>query len=148
MSDETVVSSAVKQIIPDDSEAKLRAFLQPIAVVLFIAIILSLLTIDFYVILSQSNPDYVPPDISPIPENPEDPGGIAFGALLNMLYYVGIAFIGGLIVFFIIKKGFMQFLVYFFAALMGFSWFTFGLFYGGIVSNKFFITVWTLIYFL
>lgn len=73
------------------------------------------------------------PDIAPIPQNPDDPGGIAFGAILNMIFYVSLAFIGGLVVLVIMKKGFMQLLVYFFAALMGFSWFVFGLFYGGIV---------------
>jgi len=73
------------------------------------------------------------PDISPIPENPEDPGGIAYGAILNMLFYVALAFIGGVIVLIIIKKGLMQLLVYFFAATMGFTWFVFGLFYGSVV---------------
>jgi len=74
-----------------------------------------------------------PPDISPIPENPEDPGGIAYGAILNMIFYVSLAFIGGLIVLIIMKRGFMQFLVYFFAAMMGISWFVFGYFYGVVV---------------
>jgi hypothetical protein len=85
------------------------------------------------------NVDYVEfyvteiPDISPIPENPEDPGGIAYGAILNMLFYVALAFIGGVIVLIVIKKGLMQLLVYFFAATMGFAWFIFGLFYGSVV---------------
>lgn len=82
--------------------------------------------VEFYV----ANP---PQDISPFPENPEDPGGIAYGAILNMIFYVSLAFIGGLVVLLIIKKGFMQFLVYFFAAMMGFSWFVFGFFYGAVV---------------
>ncbi|MFX1286224.1 MAG: hypothetical protein ACFFB5_21490 [Promethearchaeota archaeon] len=85
------------------------------------------------------------PDISPIPENPEDPGGIALGAILNMLFYVTLAFIGGLIVLVIIKKGLMQFLVYFFAAMMGFSWFVFGLFYGVIVLFEVLNLAWAII---
>jgi len=115
------------------TEAKLRAFIQPIAFVIFIAIILSLFTLDYYAAIQEIDPNYSIPDISPIPENPEDPGGIAYGAILNMIFYVTLAFIGGLIVLIIIKKGFMQFLVYFFAAMMGFSWFVFGFFYGFVI---------------
>ncbi|MFX0013521.1 MAG: hypothetical protein ACFFB2_14245 [Promethearchaeota archaeon] len=118
----------------ETSEAKLRAFIQPIVFVLVIAIVLSLFTLDYYAMIEQDNPNYTRPDISPIPENPEDPGGIAYGAILNMIFYVTLAFIGGIVVLIIIKKGFMQLLVYFFAAMMGFSWFVFGAFYGGIIS--------------
>ena len=114
-------------------EAKLQAFIQPIAFVILIAIILSLFTLQYYSSIQEQDPTYEPPDISPIPENPDDPGGIAWGAVLNMLFYVTLAFIGGLVVLVIIKKGFMQLLVYFFAAMMGFSWFVFGLFYGVVV---------------
>ena len=84
------------------------------------------MTLSFYQDIQQA-----PPDISPIPENPEDPvGGIAQGALLNMLFYVGMAFLGGIIVLIVVRKGLIRLLVYFFAAMMGFSWFVFGLFYG------------------
>ena len=117
----------------ETTDAKLRAFIQPIVFVILIAIILSLFTLDYYAAIQEVDPDYTPPDISPIPENPEDPGGIAYGAILNMIFYVSLAFIGGLVVLIIIKKGFMQFLVYFFAAMMGFSWFVFGFFYGIVV---------------
>jgi len=119
MSDLTQGSSQPDSISVDDSGARLRAFIKPIVIVLILAIILSLLTLDYYNILQVEDPNFTPPDISPIPENPEDPGGIAWGAFLNMLYYVLIAFIGGIIVLFIIKKGFMRFLIYFFALLMG-----------------------------
>lgn len=118
---------------PETPEAKLRAFIQPIVFVILIAIVLSLFTLQYYARIQEENPDYNPPDMSPIPENPEDPGGIAYGATLNMLLYVSLAFIGGLVVLVIIKKGLIRFLVYFFAAMMGFSWFIFGLFYGIIV---------------
>lgn len=114
-------------------EAKLRAFIQPIFFVILIAIVLSLFTLEYYAMLQEQDPDYSPPDISPIPENPEDPGGIALGAILNMIFYVTLAFIGGLVFLIVIKKGFMQLLVYFFAAIMGFSWFVFGIFYGVVV---------------
>jgi hypothetical protein len=95
---------------------------------IIIAIVLSVLTLSFYQHLAIDAPD-----ISPIPENPDDPGGIAQGAIFNMLFYVILAFIGGVIVLIIMKKGLGQLLVYFFAAAMGFSWFIFGLFYGSIV---------------
>jgi len=121
-------------------EAKLQAFIQPIVFVLLIAIILSLFTLDYYALANTEIPD-----ISPIPENPEDPGGIALGATLNMLFYVTLAFIGGLIVLVIIKKGFMQLLVYFFAAMMGFSWFVFGLFYGAVVLIEVLNLSWTIL---
>ncbi|MHA1228301.1 MAG: hypothetical protein ACTSPV_16295, partial [Candidatus Hodarchaeales archaeon] len=131
------------EILDSDSvEAKLRAFMIPIVVVITIAIILSLLTLDYYVYLQQVIPDYTPPDISPVPESPDDPGGIAFGAIINMLFYIAIAFIGGILVLFIIKKGFLQLLSYFFALLMGLSWFTFALFYGGIVTSKILELIW------
>jgi len=142
MSDLTQGSSQPDSISVDDSGARLRAFIKPIVIVLILAIILSLLTLDYYNILQVEDPNFTPPDISPIPENPEDPGGIAWGAFLNMLYYVLIAFIGGIIVLFIIKKGFMRFLIYFFALLMGFSWFTFGLFYGSIISYLSISLIW------
>ena len=142
MSDMTQGSSQLDSSLVDDSGARFRAFIKPIVIVLVLAIILSLLTLDYYNILKETFPDFTPPDISPIPENPEDPGGIAWGAFLSMLYYVLIAFIGGLVVLFIIKKGFMRFLVYFFALLMGFSWFIFALFYGGIISAKILDLIW------
>lgn len=142
MSDLTQGASQLDSISIDNSRARFRAFIKPIVIVLVLAIILSLLTLDYYNILQDTFPDFTPPDISPIPENPEDPGGIAWGAFLNMLYYVLIAFIGGIIVLFIIKKGFMRFLTYFFALLMGFSWFTFGLFFGGIISTKILDLIW------
>ncbi|UCG89739.1 MAG: hypothetical protein JSU57_04500 [Candidatus Heimdallarchaeota archaeon] len=126
-------------------EAKLQAFIQPIVFVLLIAIILSIFTLDYYTLVQEQDPTAEIPDISPIPENPEDPGGIALGAILNMLFYVTLAFIGGLIVLVIIKKGFMQLLVYFFAAMMGFSWFVFGLFYGAIVLFEVLNLSWTIL---
>ncbi|UCE12378.1 MAG: hypothetical protein JSV04_09265 [Candidatus Heimdallarchaeota archaeon] len=123
-------------------EAKLRSFIQPISFVLLITIILSIFTLEYYAWLQEIDPDFTPPDPSPVPEDPEDPGGIAWGATLNMLFYVLLAFIGGLVVLIVIKKGFMQLLVYFFAAIMGFSWFIFGLFYGGIVSVMIIYLLW------
>ncbi|MHA1976410.1 MAG: hypothetical protein ACW98F_01890 [Candidatus Hodarchaeales archaeon] len=65
------------------------------------------------------------PDIAPVPGNS--------GAILSMLFYVVLVFIMGFVVLFLIKKGLMIFLSYFYAIIMGFSWFTFGLFYGGII---------------
>ncbi|MFX1514934.1 MAG: hypothetical protein ACFFC6_01405 [Promethearchaeota archaeon] len=127
----------------ETTEAKLQAFIQPIVLVILIAIILSLFTLDLYAAIQEENPDYSRPDISPIPENPEDPGGIAYGAILNMIFYVSLAFIGGLIVLIIMKKGFIQFLAYFFAAMMGFSWFVFGYFYGVVVLNGVLNLFWT-----
>ncbi|MFX0122501.1 MAG: hypothetical protein ACFFAE_02615 [Candidatus Hodarchaeota archaeon] len=129
----------------ETTDAKLQAFIQPIVFVLLIAIILSVFTLDYYAALEKENPNYSRPDISPIPENPEDPGGIAYGAILNMIFYVTLAFIGGLIVLIIIKKGFMQLLVYFFAAMMGFSWFIFGFFYGIVVLIGFLNLFWSII---
>ncbi|UCG00471.1 MAG: hypothetical protein JSW11_12615 [Candidatus Heimdallarchaeota archaeon] len=128
----------------ETTEAKLQAFIQPIIFVILIAIILSLFTLDYYAAMQELDPEYSPPDISPIPENPEDPGGIAYGAILNMIFYVSLAFIGGLIVLIIIKKGFMQFLVYFFAVMMGFSWFVFGFFYGVVVLLGVLNLFWTI----
>ena len=66
----------------DNHKSKLKAFFIPITIVIIIAIALSGLTLDFYA--SPFTPD-APDDLSPIPENPEDPGGKAFGAILNML---------------------------------------------------------------
>ncbi len=129
----------------ETTEAKLKAFIQPIVFVILIAIILSLFTLDYYAVMQEIDPDYIPPDISPIPENPEDPGGIAYGAILNMIFYVSLAFIGGLVILIIIKKGFMQFLVYFFAAMMGFSWFVFGFFYGVVVLLGVLNLFWTVL---
>lgn len=123
-----------------ESDGRFRAFIQPIIIVILIAIVLSMFTLSFYQAIDEQ-----PPDISPIPENPSDPGGIAQGALLNMLFYVGLAFLGGLVVLLIIKKGFMQFLVYFFAALMGFSWFVFGLFYGSILLIESINLIWNIL---
>ena len=120
-----------------EDDGRFRAFIQPIIIVIFITIILSIFTLNFYQAIDEQ-----PPDISPIPEDPSDPGGIAQGALLNMLFYVGLAFLGGVVVLIIIKKGFMQFLVYFFAALMGFSWFVFGLFYGSILLVEVINLLW------
>ncbi|MFX0051743.1 MAG: hypothetical protein ACFE8U_10685 [Candidatus Hermodarchaeota archaeon] len=116
-----------------DPQAKLRAFIIPIIFVILVAILLSVFTIDFYEWIQATDPDFTPPDISPIPENPADPGGIAYGALLNMVFYVMLAFIGGVVVLVVIKKGFVQFLAFFFAALMGLSWFVLGIFYGDVV---------------
>lgn len=130
---------------PETSEAKLHAFIKPIVFVILIAIVLSLFTLDYYSVIQQENPDYIPPDISPISENPEDPGGIAFGAILNMLFYVTLAFIGGLVVLIIIKKGLIQLLVYFFGAMMGFSWFIFGLFYSVVILFGVLNAFWSII---
>ncbi|PWI49443.1 hypothetical protein CEE45_01225 [Candidatus Heimdallarchaeota archaeon B3_Heim] len=85
------------------------------------------------------------PDIAPIPEDPGDTGGIAYGAIMTMLFYVAIVFISGFIVLFIIKKGLMILLSYFYAIIMGISWFTFGLYYGSILltySVGVFNTIW------
>ncbi len=112
----------------ENHRAKLKAFIQPIIATIFLTIVLSLFTLSFYAHLNQE-----PPDISPFPENPDDPGGIVQGASANMLFYVILAFIGGVLVLLIIKKGLVQLLLYFFAATMGFSWFIFGFFYGGII---------------
>jgi hypothetical protein len=131
--------------IPETSEAKLQAFIRPIIFVILIAIVLSLFTLDYYGIIQQENPDYKRPDISPIPENPKDPGGIAYGAILNTLFYVSLAFIGGLVVLIILKKGLIQLLVYFFGAMMGFSWFIFGLFYGVVVLFGVLNSFWSVI---
>ncbi|MHA2054279.1 MAG: hypothetical protein ACW99F_11835 [Candidatus Hodarchaeales archaeon] len=111
------------------SKAKLNAFLLPIMLVVLITIILSSLTLTYY-----ANPITLedPQDISPFPENPEDPGGIAFGAIMTMIFYVGVVLISGFVVLFIIKKGLLQLLGYFFALIMGLSWFTFTLYYGSI----------------
>jgi presenilin-like A22 family membrane protease len=117
----------------EDPQAKLRAFIIPIIFVISVAILLSVFTIDFYKMIQATDPDFTPPDISPIPESSEDPGGIAYGALLNMVFYVMLAFIGGVVVLVVVRKGFVQLLAFFFAALMGFSWFVFGLFYGDVV---------------
>ena len=130
---------------PETPEAKLRAFIQPIVFVILIAIVLSLFTLQYYGRIQEEDPNYNPPDMSPIPENPDDPGGIAYGATLNMLLYVSLAFIGGLVVLVIIKKGLLRFLVYFFAAMMGFSWFIFGLFYGIIVLFTILDLSWAII---
>ncbi len=115
----------------DNQKSKLNAFFFPIVIVIVIAIVLSSLTLEFYA--NPLTPD-APDDLSPIPENPEDPGGIAFGAILNMLFYVIFIFIAGFITLLIYKKGLMQFLTYFFAVAMGLSWFSFGVFYGWIFS--------------
>ncbi|MFW9853850.1 MAG: hypothetical protein ACFFFG_02260 [Candidatus Thorarchaeota archaeon] len=138
MSTETVETSS--EAIPTnvDSRAKLRAFILPIIAVILLAIVFSVMTLNFYQGIQQA-----PPDISPVPENPDDPvGGIAQGALLNMLFYVGVAFLGGILVLIIIRKGLIQLLVYFFAAMMGFSWFVFGLFYGTIVLVEGLDLIW------
>ena len=119
-----------EQVI-ENQKSKLNAFLFPIIIVLILAIILSAVTLDFYA--NPLTPD-VPDDLSPVPENPDDPGGIAFGALLNMLFYIVFIFIAGLITLLIYRKGLMQLLTYFFAAAMGISWFSFGVFYGWIFS--------------
>ncbi len=115
----------------DNQKSKLHAFFLPIIIVIVIAIVLSSLTLEFYA--NPLTPD-APDDLSPIPENPEDPGGIAFGAILNMLFYVIFIAIAGFITLLIYKKGLMQFLTYFFAIAMGLSWFSFGVFYGWIFS--------------
>ncbi len=113
----------------DKQKSKLKAFFLPIMIVVVIAIALSGLTLDFYAKTPEG-----PDDISPFQQDPEDPGGIAYGAILNMLYYVIFIFIAGFITLFIYKKGLMHFLTYFFAIAMGISWFSFGVFYGWIFS--------------
>ena len=116
--------------VADNSRAKMRAFFSPIILVVIIAIVLSGITLSFY-----GNPETqdIPDDISPYPENPDDPGGIAQGAIMNMLFYVAIVFSSGFVVLLIIKKGRRYFLSYFYAIIMGISWFTFGLYYGSIL---------------
>ncbi len=116
--------------VVDNSKAKTRAFFSPIIFVVIIAIILSGMTLSYYG--NPETPDE-PDDISPYPENPDDPGGIAQGAISTMLFYVAIVFISGFIVLIIIKKGLIHLLSYFYAAIMGISWFTFGMFYGSII---------------
>ncbi|MFW9780250.1 MAG: hypothetical protein ACFFE8_15490 [Candidatus Heimdallarchaeota archaeon] len=138
MSTETAETSSAPIPTNIDSRAKLRAFILPIIAVILLAIVFSVMTLNFYQGIQQA-----PPDISPIPENPDDPvGGIAQGALLNMLFYVGVAFLGGILVLIIIRKGLVQLLVYFFAAMMGFSWFVFGLFYGYVVLFEGLDLIW------
>ena len=80
--------------VADNSRAKMRAFFSPIILVVIIAIVLSGITLSFY-----GNPETqdIPDDISPYPENPDDPGGIAQGAIMNMLFYVAIVFISGFV---------------------------------------------------
>ena len=116
----------------DKQKSKLKAFFFPIMIVIVIAIALSGITLDFYAKTPEG-----PDDLAPIPENPEDPGGIAYGAILNMLYYVILIFIAGFITLLIYKKGLMHFLTYFFAIAMGISWFSFGVFYGWIFTAHF-----------
>ncbi|MHA2173655.1 MAG: hypothetical protein ACXACP_12320 [Candidatus Hodarchaeales archaeon] len=111
------------------SKAKLNAFLMPIMLVVLITIVISSLTLTFYA--NPITPED-PQDGSPFPEKPEDPGGIAFGAILTMIFYVGLVFISGFLVLLIIRKGLLQLLGYFFAVIMGLSWFTFTLYYGSI----------------
>lgn len=113
----------------NNSRAKLNAFLMPIMLVVLITIVLSTLTLMFYA--NPITPE-APEDSSWFKENQEDPGGIAFGAILNMLFYVIFVFISGFVVLIIIRKGFLQLLGYFFALIMGLSWFIFSLYYGSI----------------
>jgi hypothetical protein len=124
------------------SGSRFRAYILPIIFVIVIAIIVSIFTLDYYAALQEQDPNVTIPDMSPFQENPNDPGGIALGAILNMLLYVVFVFIGGLVVLVIIKKGLMQFLVYFFAIIMGFSWFSFGFFYGFVSLVGILNTIW------
>lgn len=113
----------------NNQKAKLNAFLIPILFVVVITIILSSLTFNYFL-----DPDTIdiPTGQMPFLEDEEAPGGIAFGAILNMLFYVGLVFISGFLVLIIIKKGLIHFIGVFFAVIMGISWFFFGLFYGSI----------------
>ena len=113
----------------NNQKAKLNAFLIPILFVVVISIILSSLTFNYF--LDPDTPD-IPTGQMPFLEDEEAPGGIAFGAILNMLFYVGLVFISGFLVLIIIKKGLIHFIGVFFAVIMGISWFFFGLFYGSI----------------
>ncbi|MFX0085084.1 MAG: hypothetical protein ACFFAU_05370 [Candidatus Hodarchaeota archaeon] len=115
------------------SGARFKAYIIPIISVILITIILSVFNIVYYTALEEDpDIDFERPKMAFIEEDPDAPGGIALGALLNMLVYVVMVFIGGIIVLIIIKKGFMQLLANFFALLMGFSWFSLGLFYSDV----------------
>ncbi len=127
------------------SGSRFRAYILPIIFVIVIAIITSIFTLDYYAALQEQDPNVTIPDMSPFQENPDDPGGIAQGAILNMLLYVGLVFLGGLVVLIIIKKGLMQLLVYFFAGIMGFSWFSFGFFYGFISLVGILNSIWQIL---
>ena len=61
----------------DIRKEKLRAFFSPIFLVILIAIVLTGLTLSYY-----TNPETpeIPDDVSIVPENPDDPFGIAYGA--------------------------------------------------------------------
>lgn len=115
------------------SGARFRAYIIPIIAVILITIVLSIFNIVYYTVLEE-DPDieFERPKMAFIEEDPDAPGGIALGALLNMLIYVVMVFVGGLIVLIVIKKGFMHLLANFFAVLMGFSWFSLSLFYSDI----------------
>ena len=115
------------------SGARFKAYIIPIIFVIVITIVLSIFNIVYYTTLVEDpDIDFTPPAMSFIDEDPNAPGGIALGALLNMAFYVALVFIGGFIVLFVIKKGFMQILAGFFAIIMGFSWFSLGLFYSDV----------------
>ncbi|MHA2073226.1 MAG: hypothetical protein ACXACU_09895 [Candidatus Hodarchaeales archaeon] len=127
------------------SGSRFRAYILPIIFVIVLAIIASVFTLDYYAALQELEPTFTIPDMSPFQENPDDPGGIAQGAILNMLLYVVLVFLGGLVVLVIIKKGLMQFLAYFFAVIMGFSWFSFGFFYGYVGLVGILNSIWQVI---
>lgn len=127
------------------SGSRFRAYILPIIFVIVIAIIASIFTLDYYAAIQGDDEESPIPDMSPFQENPDDPGGIAQGAILNMLLYVVLVFIGGFVVLVIIKKGLMQLLVYFFAVIMGFSWFSFGFFYGFISLVGILNSIWQIL---
>lgn len=115
------------------SGARFKAYIIPIIFVIVITIVLSMFNIVYYTTLVEDPEiDFTPPEMSFISEDPNAPGGIALGALLNMAIYVVMVFIGGFVVLLVIKKGFMQILAGFFAIIMGFSWFSLSLFYSDV----------------
>ena len=114
----------------NNQRAKLYAFMKPIIVVVIITIVLSSLTYNFFD--NPATPE-IPTNQAPFPEDEEAPGGIATGAILNMLFYVGLVFASGFLVLIIMKKGLMHLISIFFAGIMGISWFFFGLFYGSVL---------------
>ena len=77
------------------SGARFKAYIIPIIFVIVITIVLSVFNIVYYTTLVEDpDIDFTPPAMSFIDEDPNAPGGIALGALLNMALYVALVFIG------------------------------------------------------
>ncbi len=118
-------------------------FFLPIIVCLLLVVIMSQSTLNYYYNLAQTPP----PAATPVQPNKTGSNQAEVG-LANMLIYVLMAFIGGVIILYLIRKGLFTFVQVLFGGILGFSAFFLGLFFYSLVLSDFFVFMIGLIPFL